>query len=63
MTGKVVEVRHPLVRHKLSLLRDRHTSTADFRRLVNELTTLLTYEATKDFPTETVRVETPLEWT
>jgi uracil phosphoribosyltransferase len=61
--GKVVEVRHPLVRHKLSLLRDRHTSTADFRRLVNELTTLLTYEATNDFPTETVRVETPLEWT
>ncbi len=62
-TGRVVEVTHPLVRHKLSLLRDRRTSTADFRRLVNELTTLLTYEATKDFPTETVRVETPLEWT
>ena len=33
-TGRVVEVKHPLVRHKLSLLRDRHTSTADFRRLV-----------------------------
>jgi uracil phosphoribosyltransferase len=61
--GRVTEVTHPLVRHKLSLLRDRHTSTGDFRRLVNELTTLLTYEATKDFPTETVRVETPLEWT
>jgi uracil phosphoribosyltransferase len=62
-TGRVVEVTHPLVRHKLSLLRDRRTSTGDFRRLVNELTALLTYEATKDFPTETVRVETPLEWT
>ena len=59
----VVEVDHPLVRHKLSYLRDRRTSTGDFRRLVRELTTLLTYEATKDLPTETVRVETPLEWT
>ena len=59
----VVEVDHPLVRHKLSLLRDKRTSTGDFRRLVKELTALLTYEATKDLPTETVRVETPLEWT
>jgi uracil phosphoribosyltransferase len=59
----VTEVKHPLVQHKLSLLRDKHTSTADFRRLVSEITTLLTYEATKDFPTEEVRVETPLEWT
>ncbi len=62
-TGRVIEVTHPLVKHKLSLLRDKRTSTADFRRLVNELTTLLTYEATKDMPTETSRVETPLEWT
>ena len=59
----VVEVDHPLVRHKLSYLRDRRTSTGDFRRIVRELTSLLTYEATKDFPTETIRVETPLEWT
>jgi uracil phosphoribosyltransferase len=59
----VVEVTHPLVQHKLSLLRDKRTSTADFRRLVNEITTLLTYEATKDFQTEAVRIETPLEWT
>ena len=59
----LVEVSHPLVRHKLSLLRDKRTSTGDFRRLVRELTALLTYEATKDLPTETVRVETPLEWT
>ena len=61
--NNVVEVDHPLVRHKLSLLRDKRTSTGDFRRLVRELTSLLTYEATKDLPTETVRVETPLEWT
>ena len=59
--GRVTEVTHPLVQHKLSLLRDRYTSTADFRRLVNELTTLLTYEATKEFQTEDVEIETPLE--
>jgi uracil phosphoribosyltransferase len=59
----VTVIEHPLVQHKLSYLRDKRTSTGDFRRLVNELTTLVTYEATKDLPTETVRVETPLEWT
>jgi uracil phosphoribosyltransferase len=61
--ASVTEVEHPLARHKLGLLRDRSTSTADFRRLVDELTLLLTYEATKDFPTELVEVETPLEVT
>ena len=61
VTQSVTEVRHPLARHKLGLLRERTTSTADFRRLVDELTLLLTYEATKDFPTEDVDVETPLE--
>jgi uracil phosphoribosyltransferase len=59
----VTEVTHPLARHKLGLLREKTTSTADFRRLVDELTLLLTYEATKDFPTEHVEVETPLERT
>jgi len=59
----VTEVMHPLARHKLGLLRERTTSTADFRRLVDELTLLLTYEATKDFPTEQVEVDTPLERT
>jgi len=63
MHDNVTEVLHPLARHKLGLLRDRSTSTADFRRLVDELTLLLTYEATKDFPTELVEVETPLERT
>jgi uracil phosphoribosyltransferase len=61
--GNVTEVEHPLARHKLGLLRERSTSTADFRRLVDELTLLLTYEATKDFPTELVEVDTPLERT
>jgi uracil phosphoribosyltransferase len=59
----VTEVTHPLVRHKLGLLRDRNTSTADFRRLVDEVTLLLTYEATKDLVTEEVEVDTPLERT
>ena len=57
----VIEVDHPLVQHKLGLLRDRETETHLFRQLVNELTLLLTYEATKDLATEEVEVETPLE--
>ena len=59
----VIEVSHPLVRHKLGLLRDVETTTEMFRRLVNELTLLLTYEATKDMSLEEVEVETPLERT
>ena len=59
----VTEVSHPLVRHKLGLLRDVNTDTEMFRRLVNELTLLLTYEATKDMGVEEVEVETPLERT
>ncbi len=60
---RVVEVHHPLVRHKLGLLRDEQTNTQMFRQLVNELTLLLTYEATKDLATETVTVKTPNEET
>lgn len=63
MSGQVVEVHHPLVRHKLGLLRDTTTTTQMFRQLVNELTLLLTYEATKELATETVDIETPLQWT
>src|SRR5438874_11897882 len=59
----VTEVRHPLVQHKLSYLRDRSTPTVHFRKLVEEVTLLLTYEATKDLPTEDVEIETPLERT
>jgi uracil phosphoribosyltransferase len=59
----VIEVDHPLVQHKLGLLRDKNTETHLFRQLVNELTLLLTYEATKDLATEDVDVETPLERT
>jgi uracil phosphoribosyltransferase len=61
VTPRVTVVTHPLVQHKLSYLRDKNTPTVHFRKLVNELTLLLTYEATKDFPTEPVEIETPLE--
>src|SRR5271169_3647148 len=61
LSVNVTEVRHPLVRHKLGLLRDVSTDTEMFRRLVNELTLLLTYEATKEIGLEEVAVETPLE--
>jgi uracil phosphoribosyltransferase len=54
-------VDHPLVQHKLSLLRDRETSTAEFRRLMHELSLLLAYEATRGLPLVEVEVETPLE--
>jgi len=60
-TGTVTEVSHPLVLHKLGLLRDVTTPTQQFRQLVNELTLLLTYEATKDLADEQVEIETPLE--
>jgi len=57
----VTEVRHPLVQHKLSYLREKDTPTVMFRTLVEEVTLLLTYEATKDLPTEDVEIDTPLE--
>ena len=61
MSGKLTVVSHPLVQHKLSYLRDQETPTVHFRKLANEVTLLLTYEATKDLPTEPVEIETPLE--
>ncbi len=63
VTAQVTEVMHPLVQHKLGLLRDVTTTTQMFRQLVNELTLLLTYEATKDLADEEIEIETPLERT
>jgi uracil phosphoribosyltransferase len=57
------EVRHPLLLHKLALLRDASTSKKDFKELLNEITLLLAYEATKDLPIITKIVNTPLEKT
>lgn len=54
-------VDHPLVQHKLSLMRDRATPTAEFRRLLREISLLLAYEATRDLPLEPAEVDTPLE--
>lgn len=54
-------VDHPLVRHKLSLMRDAETSTAKFRGLMREVSLLLAYEATRDLPVEEVEITTPLE--
>ena len=61
MTPRLTVVEHPLVQHKLAYLRDKNTPTVHFRKLVNEVTLLLTYEATKDMDTEPWEIETPLE--
>ncbi len=53
-------VEHPLVQHKLTLMRRRETSTADFRRLLREISLLLGFEALRDLPTTTVTIETPM---
>jgi uracil phosphoribosyltransferase len=57
----VTVVTHPLVQHKLTLLRRKEVSTAEFRRLVREVSLLLAYEVTRDLPLEKVAIETPLE--
>jgi len=57
----VTVVDHPLVQHKLTLLRKKDVPTADFRRLVSEVSLLLAYEVTRDLPLETIEIETPLE--
>lgn len=54
---------HPLIQHKLTLLRDRRTSTRDFKLLASEIAMLMAYEVTKDLPLEPVEIETPLEKT
>jgi uracil phosphoribosyltransferase len=61
MSPRLTVVEHPLVQHKLAYLRDTKTPTVHFRKLVNEVTLLLTYEATKDMDTEPWEIETPLE--
>ncbi len=52
---------HPLIQHKLSILRDKHTTTRDFKQLVNEIAMFMAYEVTKDLPLEAVELDTPLE--
>ncbi|MEM1284433.1 MAG: uracil phosphoribosyltransferase [Pseudomonadota bacterium] len=57
----VTVVDHPLIQHKLTLMRDKNTSTASFRRLLFEISHLLCYETTRDLETELVDIETPIE--
>ena len=58
--GKLVVIDHPLVQHKISLLRDKHTGTKEFRELVQELATLMAYEVTRDLELCETVVETPV---
>lgn len=52
---------HPLIQHKISILRDKNTGTNEFRRLVDEIAMLMGYEALRDLPVENVEIETPIE--
>ena len=61
MTKHLTIVDHPLVQHKLSLMRDKDTSTKSFRQLLREISHLLAYEVTRDLPLTTQKIETPLE--
>ena len=61
MTGQVHHVTHPLIQHKLTLMRQKDRSTNSFRLLMNEISMLMAYEVTRDMPTQLIEIETPLE--
>jgi uracil phosphoribosyltransferase len=61
MTKNVHIVEHPLIRHKLTIMRRKETSTNEFRDLLREVSMLMGYELLRDLPTEDVKIETPLE--
>lgn len=58
--GKVVIMDHPLIQHKLSLIRDKCTGPKDFRELIDEVATLMAYEVTRDLPLREIEIETPV---
>jgi len=60
MTGHLTIVDHPLVQHKLTLMRDKDTSTKSFRQLLREISLLLAYEVTRSLPMTTMQVDTPI---
>jgi uracil phosphoribosyltransferase len=60
MSGKLVIFNHPLIHHKLALIRDEKTGTKDFRQTVSEIATLMAYEITRDLPTKEVDIKTPV---
>lgn len=57
---KTIELKHPLIEHKLAILRDKRTGTKEFRELISEISTVLCYEAMKDAKLEETEIETPL---
>lgn len=61
MTEHLIHVTHPLVQHKLSIMRDKDTSTAQFRQLLREISQLLAYEVTRELPMTTRTIETPMQ--
>jgi len=61
MTAPVHHVTHPLIQHKLTLMRQKDCSTNSFRRLMSEISMLMAYEVTRDMPTQLIDIETPLE--
>ena len=61
--SEVHHITHPLIQHKLTLMRNKQASTSSFRRLLNELSALMAYEITRDMPMQEIEVETPLETT
>lgn len=58
--GKVTQITHPLILHKLALIRDKNTGSKDFRELVEEVAMLMAYEVTRDVQMEEVEIETPI---
>ena len=58
--GRLIVMDHPLIQHKISLIRDKQTGTKDFRELVEELAMLMAYEVTRDLPLKEVEIETPV---
>ena len=58
--SKVVVVDHPLVQHKLTLMRDKNCGTKDFRQLLEEIAMLMAYEVTRDLPLKEIEIETPV---
>jgi uracil phosphoribosyltransferase len=59
--SQIIELKHPLITHKLSILRDKKTSTKEFRELIKEISMILCYEAMKDTELEPIHIETPIE--
>lgn len=62
-SGRFTLVDHPLIQHKVGIIRDKKTSVKEFRELVQEIAGLMVYETTRDLPLEETNVETPIEWT